>query len=162
MPRIYTITFDVPVAAIDANDHVNNREYLRWMEEVAIAHSTAQGWPMERYREGGSTWYVRSHFVEYLRPAVAGMSLTLATWVATMDRRASMRRYAFVRTADRKAVALAQTLWIFVDTRSGRAVDIPAELRAAFPLVADDDDELRVLAPAASLHPAGRVGRREA
>jgi len=149
MPRIHAVTFDVPAGAIDANDHVNNREYLRWMEEAAIAHSAAQGWPLARYRDGGGTWFVRSHFVEYLRPAAAGMALTLATWVATMERRASLRRYAFVRARDRKLVAVAETLWIFVDPGTGRAVDIPPALRDAFPLVPAGDPELAATVPGA-------------
>ena len=42
--------------SIDAVGHVNNREYLRWMEEIAVEHSAAQGWPMERYFAGGNAW----------------------------------------------------------------------------------------------------------
>ena len=38
-----------PPESIDALGHVNNQEYVRWMQEVAIAHSEAQGWPLERY-----------------------------------------------------------------------------------------------------------------
>ena len=139
MPRLFVREFDVPTESIDANDHVNNKEYLRWMEEVAIAHSAAQDWPLERYRALGATWYVRTHFVEYLRPAVVGTRLRLATWVATMERRASLRRYAFLRAADGKAIARAETMWMFVASGTGRACDIPPALREAFPLVADDD-----------------------
>jgi acyl-CoA thioester hydrolase len=145
MPRVLTRPLEVPAESIDAMGHANNKEHLRWMEEIAIAHSEAQGWPMERYAAQGGAWYVRSHFVEYLRPALPGVALTVATWVATMERRSSLRRYAFVRTADRKIVALAETLWTFVDPRSGRAVDIPAALRESFPLVAEDDPELAAL-----------------
>ena len=59
-------------SALDANGHVNNQEYLRWMEEAAIEHSAAQGWPLERYLSCGLSWYVRSHLIEYLRPALLG------------------------------------------------------------------------------------------
>jgi acyl-CoA thioester hydrolase len=157
MPRVLIRQFVVPTDAIDANAHVNNKEYLRWMEEIAIGHSAAQGWAMERYQALGATWYVRSHFVEYLRPAFAGMPLTIATWVATMERRASLRRYVFVRTDDRKLVARAETLWIFVDIGTGRAAEIASDVREAFPLVADDDPEIVALArlPAGQLRPGG-------
>lgn len=157
MPRVHMRQFVVPADAIDANAHVNNKEYLRWMEDIAIGHSAAQGWAMERYQALGATWYVRSHFVEYLRPALAGMPLTVATWVATMERRASLRRYVFVRTDDRKLIAQAETLWIFVDIGTGRATEIAPAVRAAFPLVADDDPEIVALArlPARPVNPAG-------
>ena len=56
MPRIYIKQLSIGEAAIDAHRHVNNQEYLRWMEEIAIEHSTAQGWPMERYLKSGASW----------------------------------------------------------------------------------------------------------
>ncbi|MFN7778573.1 MAG: acyl-CoA thioesterase [Betaproteobacteria bacterium] len=49
MPRIFEYPVAVGPESIDILGHANNREYLRWMEEAAIAHSTARGWPMERY-----------------------------------------------------------------------------------------------------------------
>jgi acyl-CoA thioester hydrolase len=39
------------------------------MQDIAIEHSAAAGWPMARYVELGAGWVVRSHFIEYLRPA---------------------------------------------------------------------------------------------
>ena len=72
MPRIFPVRIPVAAGDIDGNEHVNNLAYLRWMQEAAWAHSTAQGWTRERYRELGSGWFVRSHFIEYLRPAHPG------------------------------------------------------------------------------------------
>ena len=45
MPRILIHHLDVPEDVIDTNRHVNNLAYVRWMQEVAIMHSTARGWP---------------------------------------------------------------------------------------------------------------------
>ena len=47
-----------------------------------------------------------------------------------------------LREADRKIVARAETLWVFVDG-TGRAADIPPELRSAFTVI---EDEQAVLA----------------
>ncbi|MFO1413933.1 MAG: thioesterase family protein [Burkholderiales bacterium] len=143
MPRILEQVISVSEVSIDANDHVNNREYLRWMEDVAIAHSTVQGWPMGRYVELGSTWYVRSHYVEYIRPARAGMAVTALTWVATMEGSSTLRRYAFL--CEGRLLATAETVWVFVDMRTGRPVRVPQDVREAFPLVAADDPGLAVL-----------------
>ncbi|MBU0575210.1 MAG: hypothetical protein KKF28_01770 [Proteobacteria bacterium] len=40
---IYREEFLVPRDAVDANGHVNNVVYLRWMQDVAIRHSDAAG-----------------------------------------------------------------------------------------------------------------------
>ena len=71
------------------------------MQDVATEHSAAQGWPLERYVALGAGWFVRRHTVEYLRPAFAGDTLTLLTWVAAFERSSSPRRYLFFRAGRR-------------------------------------------------------------
>jgi acyl-CoA thioester hydrolase len=150
MPEIYVKQFQVGREAIDIHGHVNNQEYLRWMEEIAIEHSTAQGWPMERYLNSGMSWYVSSHFIEYLRPALLGDEIAVLTWVAAMTERVSPRRTLFLRNAGRwQLVARAETQWTFVDIQRGRSVPIPGEVRAAFDIVESGEDE--VLRAAGSL-----------
>jgi acyl-CoA thioester hydrolase len=143
VPRIYRKSIVVGPESIDAVGHVNNREYLRWMEDIAVEHSAAQGWPMERYFAGGNAWVASTHFIEYLRPAFAGDTLDIYTWIATWDRRTSVRRYAMTR--QRKLVARGETCWTFVELASGRACDLPEPVTAAFIVVPEDDDELKAL-----------------
>jgi acyl-CoA thioester hydrolase len=143
MPRIFHQTLTVGPESIDAVGHVNNREYLRWMEEVAVEHSAAQRWPMERYFEQRTAWFAASHFIEYLRPAQEGDRLDVYTWIAAWDVRTSLRRYAILR--ERKLLARGETLWTFVDLASGRARDIPAAVREAFEVIPEGDSELRLL-----------------
>lgn len=140
MPRIYVKMQEVGEEAIDVHRHVNNQEYLRWMQEVAIEHSSAQGWPMARYLECGESWYVKSHFIEYLRPAFLGDTLTVCTWVADMEKRSSLRRYLFLRAADGQALARAETRWIFVSLKSGRPLAIPETVGGAFEVVESEDE----------------------
>lgn len=144
-PRVHLERFAVGADAIDANRHVNNKEYLAWMEAIAIAHSTACGWSLERYAASGTSWYVRSHAVDYLAPAFEGDRLVAATWVESMETSSSWRRYAFLRESDRRPIALARTLWIHVENARGRPRAIPEALRRAFPIVADDDPALAAL-----------------
>jgi acyl-CoA thioester hydrolase len=145
MPRILVRSFTVPADAIDGLGHVNNLEYLRWMLDAAAEHTAAQGWPLARYAALGAGWVVRSHAIDYLRPAFAGERLSLATWVATMVRTQSTRKYLCYRRLDDGVVATAQTRWVFVDFRTGRLTRIPDEVLAAFPVVASDDEPLALL-----------------
>ena len=138
MPRIYARSLTVPQQAIDVLGHVNNLEYVRWMQDVATEHSEAQGWPLERYVARGAGWFVRRHAIEYLRPAFAGDTLSLVTWVAGFERTSSPRKYLFFRSTDREIVARAETLWVFVDFGTGAPVRIPADLRSAFEVVTDE------------------------
>lgn len=145
MPDIYVKHLTVDESTIDIHQHVNNQEYLRWMQEIAIEHSSAQGWPMERYLQSGSSWYVKSHFIDYLSPGLLGDDIIACTWVSGMSERSSPRRTLFVRAQDRQVLARAETQWIFVSLRNGRPLSIPAELRSAFAIVESEDEVLKKL-----------------
>ncbi len=139
MPQgIYTRRIVVSRDDLDQNRHVNNLVYVRWMQDVAIEHSAAGGWPMERYLAERCAWVVRSHFIEYLQPAGEGDEITLLTWVNTMKGSNCTRRYVFWRARDGKQIVTASTVWVYVDMTSGRIQRIPEELRGAFPVVADE------------------------
>jgi acyl-CoA thioester hydrolase len=135
----------VPPDAIDAQGHVSNLAYVGWMQDVAIEHSAAAGWPMGRYREIGAGWVVRSHFIEYLRPAFAGEPIAAHTWIPRFDQRAAPRHYLFVRDGDRKVLARAETKWVFVDLATGRKRPLPRELLDAFEPVPDENHVKREL-----------------
>ena len=141
MSRIFRQEIVVTKDAIDAFGHVNNQRYVAWMQKVATAHSAANGWPMERYLQTGAAWVVRSHFIEYLRPAFAGDQVEIFTWAASLALREVTRKYAFRRVD--QLLARAETKWVYVDIKSGRPKRIPEELLASFEAVPDDDVELR-------------------
>jgi acyl-CoA thioester hydrolase len=128
-PFVYEV--EVAAASIDANGHVNNIEYLRWMQDAAVAHSDAVGCTTAT-RAAGATWVVRSHHVEYLRPAFAGDHIEVRTWVADFRRAFSLRKYELVRPGDGALLARGETNWAFVDAASGRVRSIPEEIRALF------------------------------
>ena len=149
MPRIFTHHFRVPEEAIDELGHVNNLKYLGWMQDVAILHSAAQGWPLERYVEIGQSWVVQSHFIKYIRPAFAGEDICLFTWVAGFSPRSSPRKYLFWRAADRQILAEAETMWVFVDLKNGHPCHLPEAVRNAFEIV-DDPQEIKRMTDAVS------------
>ncbi|HEY7635748.1 MAG TPA: acyl-CoA thioesterase [Gemmatimonadales bacterium] len=138
--RIHSKRFEVPSEAIDRQGHVNNLAYVGWMQDLAIEHSTAAGWPMERYAALGVGWVVRSHFIEYLRPAFAGELLSAHTWVPRFDDRTTPRRYLFVRERDRQVLAQAETRWVFVDLATGRRRPLPRELLDAFEVIPEEHE----------------------
>ena len=138
MPAIFTYELTVTDESIDGQGHVNNLEYLRWMQEAAVAHSTAQGWPSERYRQLGAGWVVRSHKIEYLQPVFSGDRIAVYTWVSDFRKVRSLRKYKMVRESDNRAVAVAQTDWTFIGLQHRVPRRIPDELAEAFEVVPPD------------------------
>jgi acyl-CoA thioester hydrolase len=131
MPQSHEYEFDVLPEAIDENDHVNNVEYVRWMQEAAVRHFESVG-GNRLMQAAGATWVVRSHHVEYLRPALRGERIRVRTWVEDFRRVMSKRKYEFLRATDGAALARGETEWVFVDAATGRPKSIPAEIQALF------------------------------
>ncbi|HKM58045.1 MAG TPA: thioesterase family protein [Chthoniobacterales bacterium] len=131
---LFTQTLIIPADAIDELGHVSNVTYIAWMQKVAIRHSAARGWPVERYLQTGYVWVVRSHFITYLRPAFEGETITLQTWVAEIKALSSLRKYRVVRLRDQTLLAEAETNWVFVELKTGCPCRIPDDLRTAFDL----------------------------
>jgi acyl-CoA thioester hydrolase len=138
--RIYRRRFTVPDDAIDENGHANNVEYVRWMQDIAVMHSIAVGFGHEQYQKLGVTWVVRSHNIEYLGAAFRGDEITVFTWVSTMGRSQSLRKYKFVREADGKVLARAETSWVYLNAASGRPRAIHDELGKAFEVVPESEE----------------------
>jgi acyl-CoA thioester hydrolase len=120
---------------IDALGHANNVAYVQWMQAAAVAHSTAQGWPGERYRQLGCGWVVRSHTIVYHQPASADQQILVRTWVATMKKVTSIRRYRIIRRVNEELLATAETKWAFIDYATGQPARIPGEIAGSFQVV---------------------------
>lgn len=138
MEGLYSHKIVVPKSAIDIHQHVNNIEYLRWMQDIATAHSTARGWPWQRYIDMGQSWVIRSNHIDYLRPALLGDEITVLTWIAGFDRVTSPRRYLFWRERDGKVLARGETVWTFVDLQSGRPRAVPQAFMNSFTVIPDE------------------------
>ena len=131
MPQIYQYKLTVPDNAVDVNGHVNNIEYLRWMQDAAVFHSDVQGCTKATIA-AGATWVVRTHHIKYLRPAFAGEEIVILTWVADFRRVHSLRRYRILRIVDNTVLVEGETDWVFVDAKTGRLRPIPQDVIAAF------------------------------
>jgi acyl-CoA thioester hydrolase len=134
MQQIYRHDFIVSEESIDGNGHVNNLEYLHWMQDAAIDHSDSQGCT-ELTEAAGATWVVRSHHIEYFRPAYAGDLVSVWTWVANFRRVQSLRKYRIVRLPDNTLLAEGESDWVFIDAVKGKPRAIPKEVIAAFEIV---------------------------
>lgn len=124
---------------IDDLDHVNNLIYVKWLQDAAVAHSEANGWSTQRYRERGVGWVVRSHWIEYLIPAYQHDAIVVKTWIAEMKMTQALRKYRVVRMADQAVLAVAQTNWVFMDMQSKRPRRIDGDVAVAFPVCGGGD-----------------------
>jgi acyl-CoA thioester hydrolase len=140
MPSILEWTHTVAPTDLDDLGHANNISYVKWMQSAALAHSAAQGWPAEAYAAHGFGWVVRTHFIEYLSPALLDERIVVRTWIADMKKVTSLRRFRILtRRQDEDVVlATAETNWAFIDYKTGAPRRIPPDVSRAFEVVSID------------------------
>ena len=126
----YIKTITIPSSVIDENGHVNNVVYVQWMQDIAVEHYASIGGIEAQGPD--ATWVVREHKVEYLLPAFAGEQIEIRTWVENVRRVRSLRKYEFVRKSDGKILVKGETDWVFVDTKNGSPLAIPANVTDVF------------------------------
>lgn len=130
----YVITRDVSANDIDELGHVSNLVYVRWVLDIARAHSTALGYDSAAYLAMGAAFVVRRQEVDYKRSAMPDQKVELRTWVEDW-KRVSSTRCTEIRLAGAETVLTrARTQWAFVSLSDGRPTRIPADLRDAFEL----------------------------
>lgn len=116
-------------ADIDRLGHVNNIVYLRWVQEVAIAH-----WRMLASAEHQEqiVWLALRHEIDYKAQAVLGDEIIVRTWVGQAEGLRFERFTEMLRSGDRKLLTQAKTIWCPIDPKSGRPKRVPAEIHQLF------------------------------
>jgi len=125
--------FELPISIeesdIDQLGHVNNVVYLRWVQDVAVAHWRAAA---TAEQQEAILWVVVRHEIDYRRSARLGDGIVACTWVGKAGERDFERFTDILRARDRKLLAHARTLWCPIDARSGRPMEVGSEVRERF------------------------------
>ena len=125
----YTLALRVPDTDIDRQGHVNNVAFVRYIQDVAVAHWTAVAPDAVR---AAFTWVVRRHELEYLRPAFPGEELLLRTWVGEPSGATWERFTEVLRAGEDRPLVTARTVWVLLDAASGRPRRVDPALVARF------------------------------
>lgn len=125
--------FEQPVPVIpedfDELGHVNNVVYLRWVQDVAIAHWQAAATPTQREQ---LAWVAHRHEIDYKAPALPGDGIIASTWVGSAEAVRFERFVEILRASDRKVLAAARTLWVPISRATGRVTRVDDAVRQVF------------------------------
>jgi acyl-CoA thioester hydrolase len=132
MPATYTATFRVRHYECDAHGHLNNANYVRYMQEAAFDASASVGYSKDRYESMGYLWLAHETDIEYLQPVVYGDTVEVKTWVGDFRRVRSRRFYEFRKAGQDELVARASTDWVYLEAATERPAAVPPEMIAAF------------------------------
>ena len=123
----FTRTITAAETDIDELGHVNNAVWVRWMEEVAVAHWQAVATPEQ---QAAYIWVVTRHTIDYRGNIRAGEAVTAETWVPDPPNGARFDRHMRFTGEDGRVKVKAVTTWALLDRASGRLLRVPPELAA--------------------------------
>jgi len=129
MAEVFELAISVKPDDIDELGHVNNVSYVRWVQEVAVAHWRSAA-PAED--QAKLLWVVVRHEIDYKLAAFLGDEILARTWVGGATRITFERHTELVRSSDGSLLAKARTLWCPIDARSGKPTAVGREVRARF------------------------------
>ena len=133
----FELVISVAAPDIDELGHVNNVVYLRWVQDVAVAHWRAVATAAQ---QAEVAWVVVRHEIDYKHAARLGDAVIARTWVGTASTNTFERHTEILRARDRRLLARARTLWCPVDIRSGRPTRVGSDVRERFSVPSEGDE----------------------
>jgi acyl-CoA thioester hydrolase len=133
LPTPYIAEVAVAASDIDAYDHVNNAVYMTWFDRAAWRHSAALGLPIEKCLEMNKGMAVLRSTIAYLRPALLGDIIGVATWLLPAEGKLRVRRrFQVRRSADSETLARAEIEYACIELSTGRPARWPPEFRERY------------------------------
>jgi acyl-CoA thioester hydrolase len=131
----YPLTLEIPVAwgDMDANQHVNNVAYARWIESARVAYFERLGLTCPPGPEG-------------IGPIVARLSIDYLRALTYPD---TVRVHATVRAVGRTSITMGYRIWSAAqqaDVANGEDVDVLLDYRSGGKVAVDDALRARIAA----------------
>jgi len=115
------MTTEVLPEHIDTLGHVNNVQYLYWVQDAAHNHWEAL---IQNIDKPLGVWVVRSHSITYKQAALEGDKLTLKTYVK-QSRGVLSERIVEILNAEQKLLAVCSTQWCYINPINQKPEVIP-------------------------------------
>lgn len=108
--KIYTKQIQVANEHLDQNQHVNNVQFVYWVEQAAAEH-----WELLKYETAyvDDYWVLFDHHIQYKKQVYLGETLTVKTYPLLPEGIKQPRKVEFYR--DDELVVDSRTLWVLFD-----------------------------------------------
>ena len=123
----FSHSFCVQHDDIDEQGHVNNVAYIRWIQDVAVAH-----WfhATTNEQQARFAWVVVRHEIDYKKQAFRNDEITVMTWVGEWTK-VTCERFTEISRGD-DLLAKGRTVWCMLDRETAKPARIASELIERF------------------------------
>jgi acyl-CoA thioester hydrolase len=120
--KVFRLSFEPTAADIDENNHVNNVVYLRWAQDLGVAHWQSLATP-ETQAEWA--WVALRHEIDYRRALLPGETGHGRTWVSDATDGPRFDRFIRIDAQDGAMCAQVKTTWVLIEQATGRPRRVP-------------------------------------
>ncbi|THF60845.1 acyl-CoA thioesterase [Pseudothauera rhizosphaerae] len=130
--RKHLLTTRIPVrwGDMDAYNHVNNTVYFRYFEQARVEWLEAMAFPVRPDQESAPV--IINASCTFLMPVNYPATVEVRLYAGEPGRSSVMTWYELYVEGDDRLYAEGAAKVVWMDTRSGKSVALPDELRAVF------------------------------
>lgn len=127
--QVYEKSIIVTEQDLDELEHVNNVQYVQWIQDIAKEH-----WNQNVTDEIASTyfWVVVNHFIEYKSQAVLSDQIRIKTFVTESEGVTSTRHVEMYHQNTDRLIVKAKTVWCLMDSERKRPTRITEKIKNLF------------------------------
>lgn len=122
MDLVYQKTFKITEEHLDQIQHVNNVQYVHWVEDAAAEH-----WNILKKNTDykNDYWVLMDHHIQYKKQVFLGEKMTVKTYPENPERLKQPRKVEFYVNDD--LVVDSRTLWVLIDAETLKPKRIAAD-----------------------------------
>jgi len=94
-------------------------DMLRFLQDIAVAHTTACGYPLEKLEGLNRAWILLSTHLVLRKPISFPADIQIQTWTFDFSKVSGPRAFVIKDCESGEEYASACSMWTFVDTESG-------------------------------------------
>jgi len=128
--QTFTAVRQVDWRDLDPAHHVNNSNYLVYIQEAHLLSLEALGWPVARLEEAGIEILPRSHHIEYRVPALYGDHLEIQALPFAVEADHYSQYHTLRRSGEQELIARNQAVYQCLRLKDERLCQLPDELQA--------------------------------
>ncbi len=127
--QVFRLTFEPTADDIDENGHVNNVVYLRWAQDMGVAHWKSRA---PAHEQAVWAWIALRHEIDYRRALLPGETAHGRTWVAEAPTGPRFDRFIRIDGPDGQMCAQVHTTWVLIEQATGRPRRVPEWITEMF------------------------------
>lgn len=127
--QIYSKEITVTASDLDELQHVNNVQYVQWVQDIAEAHWTAKA---SKAILNNYFWVLLNHHIQYKSEAKLDDVIVITTFVVKSEGLTSTRRVEMHNKKSNKLIVSSETIWCLMKYATKKPTRIPEGISNLF------------------------------